>query len=88
MARSPRKTRTEKRITGLLGVGLDGEKGEHRITRGPDFLLVGGSQSTHERMQEAVLHVHDHLRKEGKRMQDVPAEIVEELLREGLDKTR
>ena len=45
-----RKPKTKK-VSLLLGVGLDGD-GERRITKGRDFLLVGGSPDTHELMTE------------------------------------
>ena len=38
-----------------MGLGLDGEDGHRRVTRGKEFLLVGGSEETHERMQEEGL---------------------------------
>ena len=36
------------RVLGFLGVGLDGD-GHRRITECDHFLLVGGSEETHER---------------------------------------
>ena len=36
----------------MLGVGLDNQDGQKRITKGENFVLVGGSEETHERMTE------------------------------------
>ena len=33
----------------LLGIGLDSD-GHKRVTTGPNFALVGGTQETHEEM--------------------------------------
>ena len=54
-----------------MGLGLDGDDGHTRMTRGENFLLYGGSESTHARMQETALKVNEHLEKRGKRLGDV-----------------
>lgn len=54
----------------LVGVGLDGD-GEKRITKGRDFLLIGGSRTTHERMTEHALRVNDELDRRGIQLGDV-----------------
>ena len=56
---------------GLLGVGLDGEDGHSRVTRGEDFYLVGGSHETHERMQGLIIRMNEKLKRRGKRFQDL-----------------
>lgn len=55
----------------LLGVGFDGSDGHRRITRGPETLLVGGSQASHAHMQEVAVKLHDELRRRGMRLADV-----------------
>jgi len=70
------------RISGLLGVGLDGDDGHRRITKGDDFVLVGGSSETHERMQDTMIRFGEALERRGKTLQEAePAEVVD-LLRE------
>ena len=59
------------RRTILLGVGLDGDDGHKRITRGRDVLLVGGSEDTHEQMQEKAIKLNEELDRRGKRLSDV-----------------
>jgi len=59
-------------ILGLLGIGLDNEDGHTRITKGEDFFLVGGSQETHEKMQEFTIRLTEQLHKRGKRIKNVP----------------
>lgn len=59
----------EKRAT-LLGLGFDADDGQKRITRGKNFLLAGGSQETHARMQETAIKINEHLDRKGKRLED------------------
>ena len=57
-----RKADDEKQVLGFLGVGLDGKAGEQRLTRTENFFLVGGSEETHERMQDATIRFNEFLR--------------------------
>jgi hypothetical protein len=82
--RAARKTRRRKTVTGLLGVGLDGQDGHRRVTQGEDFLLVGGSTETHERMQDLVIRMDEKLKRDGKRFADLSRGEFEDLARETL----
>jgi hypothetical protein len=69
-----------RRILGLLAVGLDGEDGHKRITRTDDFLLVGGSAETHERMQETAIRFEEELDRRGKSLAEMEiAEVIDAL---------
>ena len=62
----------------MLGVGLDSKDGHVRITKGPNFQLVGGSRDTHEQMQETAIKFNEELARRHKRIEDVgPGEFVE-----------
>ena len=63
--------RERQRRRGLLGVGLDNEDGQVRVTRGPNFHLVGGSHETHESMQEKCVRFNEKLDQRGKRLDDL-----------------
>jgi len=52
----------------LIGLGLDNKDGEVRITRGDNFHLLGGSEETHEAMQDKCIRFNEKLRACGKRM--------------------
>ena len=67
------RTAPKKKVdsAALLGIGLDNEDGHKRLTRGKNFVLVGGSQETHSRMQETAIKVNEHLDRKGKRLEDV-----------------
>ncbi len=69
-------------IGGLLGIGLDGRRGEKRVTRGPRFYLCGGSRETHDRMIEAALRFNDKVDERGKRLEEVNARELREITRE------
>jgi hypothetical protein len=70
--KSPAKT------AGLVGVGLDNEDGHKRITRGEQFVLVGGSEETHGRMTETVVKTFEELKRRDKRLENVePRELAD-----------
>lgn len=62
--------RAKKSASLLLGIGLDGD-GEKRITKGRDFLLVGGSGPTHDELTERALRINAELDRRGIRLADV-----------------
>ncbi len=84
MARKTKKQQAE--LVGLVGLGLDNEDGHRRITRGEEFLLVGGSAETHERMQDVAIQVTESLQNKGKRLRDAAAEEVVDLIRKAMDR--
>ena len=75
-----RKARRGRRW--LLGLGLDGADGHVRLTRGRNFRLIGGSQETHERMQEVAIKLDEKLSSRGKQLQDVTRQEFKDLARE------
>jgi hypothetical protein len=62
---------TRVRSALLLGLGLDADDGHVRITKGPNFQLLGGSQCTHETMQETAIKFNEELHRRGKRLEQV-----------------
>jgi len=60
----------KRKLALLLGIGLDSD-GHKRITTGPNFALIGGSQSTHEEMTEKAVKINEKLAERGKRLEDV-----------------
>ena len=77
---SSKPTRKKKlpKVSGILGVGLDHEDGHKRITTGEKFVLVGGSQDTHERMTETMVKTFEELKRRDKQLETVdPRELGE-----------
>jgi hypothetical protein len=71
-----------RKSAALLGLGLDGDDGHTRLTRGQNFVLLGGSQQTHALMQETAVKINEHLDKRGKRLEDVSAGELRDICRE------
>jgi hypothetical protein len=53
----------------LLGLGFDQDDELKRITRAPEFTLLGGSEETHGRMLEETQAFLEVLGKYGKKME-------------------
>lgn len=80
-----RRTRSKPQVVGLLGVGLDNNDDHKRITRSEEMLIVGGSQETHDKMQDVAIRFGESLKKRGKILPDASVEEVVDLLREATD---
>lgn len=70
----------KKPDAGLLGLAFDAEDGQKRITRGPNFLLAGGSSDTHGMMQETAVKLNEHLDRKGKQLADVSANEMRDIM--------
>lgn len=57
-----------RRKATLVGLGLDNHDGEVRVTRGDNFHLLGGSEETHEAMQDKCIRFNEKLQARGKQM--------------------
>jgi hypothetical protein len=55
----------------ILGLGLDNQDGHVRVTRAENFHLVGGSQETHEGMQEQAVKFNEKLKDRGKTLESL-----------------
>ena len=76
----------KKRKAAMLGLGLDSD-GHKRLTKGDNFLLVGGTQETHEVMTEKVIKVNEKLKARGKQLETVSREEFDDIAHEvGLKK--
>lgn len=73
-----------KKNAALLGLAFDADDGQKRISRGKNFLLAGGSADTHSLMQETAIKVNEHLDRKGKRLEDVSATELRDILREAV----
>lgn len=71
--KSPRKGKAI-----LLGVGLDSD-GHRRITTGPNFALVGGTEETHQAMTEKAIKINEKLARRGKRLEELTEQEFDEI---------
>ena len=62
----------------MLGVGLDSD-GHKRVTSGPNFLLAGGTQETHEAMTEKAIKINEKLAAKGKTLEQVSREEMDDI---------
>lgn len=67
-----RASQPDKKSSALLGLAFDNNDDQTRLTRGKNFLLVGGTEETHSVMQETAVKINEQLDKRGKRLEDVP----------------
>lgn len=65
------KLKRKRRKAKILGLGLDNDDGHVRITRSRNFDLVGGSEETHEGMQEKCIKFDEKLRDRGKELESL-----------------
>ena len=69
----------KKKKAMLLGLGLDGKDGHTRITTGENFKLIGGSKETHGVMTEKAVKMNEHLKKRGKKLEEISRDEFHEL---------
>jgi len=72
-------SKPSRKWAALLGVAFDHADGHTRLTRGDNFLLLGGSHKTHAVMQETALKINEHLDRCGKRLEDASAEELRDI---------
>ena len=64
----------------MLGLGLDSD-GHKRVTTGPNFALMGGTEETHELMTEKVIKINEKLDARGKQLEEVSHEEFDDIAR-------
>ena len=55
----------------LIGLGFDCKDGHVRITKGKNFHLFGGSEETHDMMQEKAVKLNEQLNKRRKTLDQI-----------------
>ncbi len=79
-----KKNKKEPEVVGFVGLGLDNQDNHQRITKSEHFFLVGGSEETHERMQDTAIRFSESLQKIGKRLEDTCPQEAIDLLRKSI----
>jgi hypothetical protein len=77
----PKVSKNKKQSAMLLGIGLDSD-GHKRLTTGPNFALVGGSEETHEIMTEKAVKINEKLVSKGKRLEEISRDEFDDLAHE------
>ena len=78
MVAQPQK---RKKTALVLGIGLDSD-GHKRLTTGPNFALVGGTQETHDAMTEKAIKINEKLAAKGKKLEDVSRDEFDDIAQE------
>ena len=71
----------KKRKAIMLGVGLDSD-GHKRLTTGPNFALVGGTEETHAAMTEKAVKINEKLKERGQQLETVSHEEFDDIAHE------
>ena len=71
----------KKRKAVMFGVGLDTD-GHKRLTTGPNFALVGGTEDTHAQMTEKAIKINEKLKARGKQLETVSHEEFDDIAHE------
>jgi hypothetical protein len=69
-------------------LAFDNDDGHTRLTRGKNFLLVGGCQESHAFMQETAVKINEQLDKRGKRLEEVSASELGTICRDVVESIR
>ena len=80
-----KRKQNQQQVVGFLGVGLDNKDGHQRLTRSDHFVLVGGSEETHGKMQETVVKFTEALENKGKQLHETTLEEIIDLFHEAQD---
>jgi hypothetical protein len=82
---TPQKQPDGSEFVGFLGVGLDNSDEHRRITQSKNFFLIGGSEETHERMQDTAIRFDEGLERKGKELREATLEEIIELFRRSFE---
>ena len=72
------KPKKGRRKAVMLGLGLDSD-GHKRLTTGSNFMLMGGTQETHEVMTEKAIKINEKLTARGKQLEEVSREEFDDI---------
>jgi len=86
VGRGMKRTNSKAKSAALLGVAFDNDDGHKRLTRGQNFVLVGGSQNSHAVMQETAVKVNEKLGQRGKQLHEVSSRELVEIFQEISDR--
>jgi hypothetical protein len=56
--------------------------GHKRLTTGPNFALVGGTEETHEVMTEKAVKINEKLKARGKQLEEVSRDEFDDIAQE------
>jgi hypothetical protein len=75
-----RKTKVRRKKGLLVGVRIDKGDGHSRVSKGKDFVALGGTKEAHEHLRETVAGISDEVKRRGREMGEVRREEFREIL--------
>lgn len=69
----------------LYGIATKGD-GHTRVTKGDNYTLVGGTEYTHEIMQETAEKINEHLKKKSKDLSELTPHELRDIAEKVLSK--
>jgi hypothetical protein len=81
-----RGTKVRRKEGLLVGVRVDEGDGQTRVSRGDDFVAVGGTKEAHEHLREAVAEISDEVKRRGRALAEVRREELREIVSVVLEK--
>lgn len=82
------KTNQQPVVKAIVGLGMDESDGHRRVTQTEEMVLLGGSEQTHEQMQETAIRFAEGLQSRGKKLPEASPKEVIELLQRAIEKTQ
>jgi hypothetical protein len=80
-----KRSKDSSELVGFLSVGLDSDDEHKRVTRAEHFVIVGGSEETHEHMQDTAIRFNESLDKKGKSLSETSLREALELLARAME---
>ncbi len=77
----PLPTKDPKVMAHLFGLGLDCTDGHKRITKADQFSIMGGSDTTHDKLSETLCKTFEDLSRNGKKLEDASMEELSDLIK-------
>ena len=71
---------------GCLSYSIDNDDGHKRLTKGDNFILVGGSEETHETMKETAIKFNEQLSRRGKHLEELSKDEFIDMMRNASEK--
>ena len=81
-----RRPRIRRKKGLLVGVRVEKGDGHSRVSRGLDFVALGGSREGHEHLRETVAAISDEVKRRGRSMGEVRREEFREIVARAVER--
>ena len=86
VAMETRRPKIRRKKGLLVGIRVEKGDGHSRVSRGKDFVALGGSKEGHEHLRETVAEISDEVKRRGRHMGEVRPEEFREILQRAVEK--